>query len=140
MADQQKAQKEYVSGWFEEVWNRSRREAIDEMFPEDCILHDGGTEYRGATQFKVFYDALRTQLSEVRITPLDAISEGEMVCTRWSCTAKQSGTGRPVAFTGMVIVRFKDGRFAEGLQNWDQHGLLQQLEEATPKSVFQAAG
>ena len=33
MADQQEAQKKFAARWFEEVWNQSRREAIDEMFP-----------------------------------------------------------------------------------------------------------
>ncbi|MGB2673114.1 MAG: nuclear transport factor 2 family protein [Candidatus Acidiferrum sp.] len=140
MADQHEAQKEYVARWFEEVWNRSKREVIDEMFPEDCVLHDGGTEYRGPTQFKVLYDALRAQLSEVRITPLEAVSEGDLVCMRWSCSAKQTSTGKPVTVTGMSIVRFRDGRFSEAWQNWDQHGLLQQLDEATPKLFFRAAG
>jgi len=40
----------------------------------------------------------------------------------------------------MSILRFKDGRFVEAWQNWDQHGLLQQLEDAAPKSFFQTAG
>ena len=40
---------------------------IDEMFPEDAVLHDGRAEYRGPTEFERFYDALRAQLSEVRV-------------------------------------------------------------------------
>lgn len=140
MADQQEAQKKYVARWFEEVWNQSRREAIDEMFPEDCVLHDGRNEYRGPAEFKRFYDALRAQLSDVRITPLETISEGDMVCMRWSSTAKHSTTSKHLEVTGMSILRFKDGRFVEAWQNWDQHGLLQQLEETANKSFFQAAG
>ena len=140
MADQQEAQKEFAARWFEEVWNQSRREAIDEMFPEDCVLHDGNAEYRGPAEFKRFYDALRAQLSDVRVTPLETISEGDMVCMRWSSTAKHLITGKHLEVTGMSILRFKDGRFVEARQNWDQHGLLQQLEDTAPKSFFQAAG
>jgi predicted SnoaL-like aldol condensation-catalyzing enzyme len=140
MADQQESQKKYAARWFEEVWNKSRREAIDEMFPEDCVLHDGRNEYRGPAEFKRFYDALRAQLSDVRVTPLETISEGDMVCLRWSSTAKHSTSDKHVEVTGMSILRFKDGRFAEAWQNWDQHGLLQQLEDAAPKSFFQTAG
>ncbi len=140
MAAQQEAQKKYAARWFEEVWNKSRREAIDEMFPEDCVLRDGRNEYRGPAEFKRFYDALRAQLSDVRVTPLETISEGDMVCMRWSSTAKHLSTGKHLEVTGMSILRFKDGRFVEAWQNWDQHGLLQQLEETIPKSFFQAAG
>jgi ketosteroid isomerase-like protein len=140
MADQQEVQKNFAVRWFEEVWNQSRRGAIDEMFSEDCVLHDGRAEYRGPDEFKRFYDALRAQLTDVRVTPLETISEGEMVCMRWSSTAKHSSTGKPLAVTGMSLLRFKDGRFVEAWQNWDQHGLLEQLEDAAPKSFFQAAG
>ncbi|MGC1483078.1 MAG: nuclear transport factor 2 family protein [Candidatus Acidiferrum sp.] len=140
MADQQEAQKKFVARWFEEVWNQSRRAAIDEMFPEDAVLHDGRNEYRGPAEFKRFYDALRAQLSEIRVTPLETISEGDIVCMRWSSTAKHSSTGKHLEVTGMSILRFKDGRFVEAWQNWDQHGLLQQLEDAATKSFFQAAG
>ena len=140
MLDHQKTQKEFAARWFEEVWNQSRREAIDEMFPEDCVLHDGSSEYRGPDEFKHFYDALRSQLSDVRVTPLEAFSEGDMVCMRWSSTATHTATGKPLQVTGISILRFKDGRFVEAWQNWDQYSLHQQLQEASPKSFSQSAG
>jgi len=140
MTDQQEAQKAFAGRWFEEVWNKSRREAIDEMFPEGAVLHDGSTEYRGPAEFKRFYDGLRAQLSDVRVTPLETISEGDMVCTRWSSTATHSGTGKKLEVTGMSLLRFENGRFVEGWQNWDQHGMLLQLEEKPSKAFFQAAG
>jgi predicted SnoaL-like aldol condensation-catalyzing enzyme len=140
MPNQQESQKQFAARWFEEVWNQSKREAIDEMFPEDCILHDGRVEYHGPAEFKVFYDALRAQLSDVRVTPLETISEGDLVCMRWSSTAKESATGKQLQVTGMSLLRFQDGRFVEAWQNWDQHGLLQQLTDPAPKSFFQTAG
>ncbi len=140
MTDKQESQKNFAARWFEEVWNQSRREAIDEMFPEDAVLHDGSAEYRGPEQFKRFYDSLREQLSDVQVTVLETISEGDMVCTRWSSTAKDRSTGKPLAVTGISLLRFKDGRFVEGWQNWDQYSLLQQLEAPAPKTFLQAAG
>ena len=140
MLDQQKTQKEFAARWFEEVWNKSRREAIDELFPQDCVLHDGCSEYRGPAEFKRFYDALRSQLSDVRVTPLEVFSEGDMVCMRWSSTAIHTATGKPLQVTGISILRFKDGRFVEAWQNWDQYSLHQQLEESSPKSFTQSAG
>src|SRR5271155_5450646 len=101
MTDQQEAQKTFAGRWFEEVWNKSRREAIDEMFPVDGVLHDGGADYHGPEEFKRFYDAIRAQLSDVRVTPLETISEGDIVCLRWSSTAKEASTGKPLQVTGM---------------------------------------
>ena len=110
------------------------------MFPEDCVLHDGNSEYRGPDEFKRFYDALRSQLSDVRVTPLEAFSADDMVCMRWSSTATHTATGKPLQVTGISILRFKDGRFVEAWQNWDQYSFHQQLQETTPKSFFQTAG
>jgi predicted ester cyclase len=36
-------------------------------------------------------------------------------------------TGKQVSFTGIVIDRFKDGKFVEGWGNFDNLGLMQQL-------------
>jgi predicted SnoaL-like aldol condensation-catalyzing enzyme len=140
MADQQEAQKKMVVRWFEEVWNQGKREVIDEMFPTYCVLHDGRDDYRGPEEFKRFHDGLRAQLSDIRVTPLQAISEGDLVCVRWSSTAKQATTGKSLEVTGMSLLRFKDGRFFEAWQNWDMHGLVEQLEGKVPGSSFQAAG
>jgi len=140
MADQQEAQRQFAARWFEEVWNKSRREAIDEMFPEDAVVHDGSAEYRGPAEFKRFYDDLRAQLSDVRVTPLETISEGDMVCMRWSSTARESTSGKHIEVTGISIFHFENGRLVEAWQNCDQHGMLQQLEDVAPKSFFQTAG
>ena len=140
MADQKEAQRTFAARWFEEVWNKSRREAIDEMFPEDAVLHDGPVDYRGPAEFKRFYDALRAQLSDVRVTPLETISEGDMVCMRWSSTAQESTSAKHIEVTGISIFRFENGRLVEAWQNWDQHGMLQQLADTAPKSFFQTAG
>ncbi|HKN77423.1 MAG TPA: ester cyclase [Candidatus Acidoferrum sp.] len=139
MADQKETQRTFAARWFEEVWNKSRREAIDEMFPKDAVLYDGRVVYRGPEEFKRFYDALREQLSEVRVTVLETISEGNMVCVRWSSTSKQTSTGKQLEVTGMSLLRFEDGHLAEGWQNWDQYGLFQQLEGADSKSFSQTA-
>ncbi len=139
MTEQQEAQQSMVVKWFEEVWNQGRREAIDEMFPADCVLHDGRAEFRGPDEFKHFYDDLRSQLSDIRVTVLEALSERDLVSVRWSSTAKQTSTGKPLEVTGMSFLRFKNGRFSEAWQNWDKHGLVEQLEK-TPASFSQAAG
>ena len=91
MPHQQKAQKNFAARWFEEVWNKSRREAIDEMFPEDAVLHDGRAEYRGPTEFKRFYDA---RLSNPQTIPSQQCVENTMT-TRNSSQDFLNLLGRP---------------------------------------------
>jgi hypothetical protein len=45
--------------WFEEVWNKGRREAIAEMLALGAVVHDGGIDTSGAEGFCPFYDRLR---------------------------------------------------------------------------------
>lgn len=130
--------------WFEEVWNQGRRETIDELLPEDCVIHDGDTDTRGPAEFKVFFDRLQAAFSDARITPHEAIADGEFACVRWSATMRHTGdslgipaTNKQLHTSGISIVRFKDGRFAEAWQNWDMLGLIQQITNAAaPATVY----
>ena len=129
MAEQLEEQKALVVRWFDEVWNKSRREAIDELFAADSILHDNDTVIRGPEEFKKFYDELRSQLDDVQVSIHEVFSQGEMTCARWSSKAREKQSGREITISGISIVKFKDGRFAEAWQNWDKYGLVMQLEE-----------
>ena len=100
MADQQEAQKNTVVRWFEEVWNQGKREAIDEMFPVECVLHDGRAEYRGPEEFKRFYDGLQAQLSDIRVTPLQA-----MCGRRFRLPIQNRGTFRGFQSSGPLVSR-----------------------------------
>ena len=133
--------------WFEEVWNQGRREVIDELLAADCTIHDGSSAIQGPQEFKVFYDRIRAAFSEIRVTPEHGISADGHVCMRWSLTARHTGdglgmpaTGRVVEATGMTIVRIVNGRFAEGWQNWDMLGLMQQITGAETARTYMAAG
>lgn len=130
--------------WFEEVWNQGRRETIDELMPEDCVIHDGDTDATGPAEFKVFFDRLQSAFSDIRVTAHRAISDGDFGCLRWSATMRHTGdalgmpaTDKQLYTTGISMVRFKDGRFAEAWQNWDMLGLIQQITNtATPAKVY----
>ena len=48
--------KDLIRRWFEEVWNKGREDAIDEMFAADGVAHglteEGDKTMRGPEQFK----------------------------------------------------------------------------------------
>ena len=59
---------------------------------------------------------------------------GDLVACRWTVTATHRGNGvgfaatnRPVRFTGMLFARVVNGKLAEGWNNFDQLGMMQQL-------------
>ncbi len=125
--------------WFEEVWNQRCRETIDELLAPDCVIHDAGQDIIGPEGFKHFFDDIQNTLSEVRVTPQFSISEGEYVVVRWVSTAKHKETGSNIEITGMSLMRFREDRAVEAWQNWDRHGMMQQIE-AVPLTMTANAG
>ena len=132
--------------WFEEVWNKGRREAISEMLPADGVLHEGKDDCVGPEGFYPVYDRLRAAFSEFRVTVHDTIAEGDRACVRWTCICKHTGdglgmpaTGKTVHVTGMSIIRIADGRMAEVWQNWDMLGLMEQIQSANRSATYVSA-
>ena len=64
----------------------------------------------------------------------DQVTEADKVVIRWSFTGTHKGelmgiapTGKPVAFTGISIMRVVDGKIVEAWEEGDSLGLMQQL-------------
>ena len=141
------ANKALATRWFEEVWNKRRREAIDEMLLPQAVLYEGGKETKGPEGFQPFFDRMWAAFSDIHITIQDVIAEADMVCVRWSCTMTHSGDGLGMAptnkkleTTGISIVRVADGMLAAGWQNWDMLGLMQQIQAQPRAATYIAAG
>ena len=47
--------KALVTRWFEEVWNKRRTDAIDEMLAPDAVVHGLGPAMKGPSDFKPFH-------------------------------------------------------------------------------------
>ena len=124
------ANKALVRRWFEEVWTKGRADAIDEMFAADGIAHglsdEAGNPLRGPAQFKPFHEIFRGAFPNIEVVVEDMIAEGDKVAARCSVRAKHTGdhlgvvaSNAPVDFTGISIVRIKDGKIVEAWNNFD---------------------
>src|ERR687885_1296661 len=116
--------KQLLRRWFEEVWNKGRADAIDEMFDENGIAHglsdDPSNPMRGPRDYKPFYNVFRQAFPNMIIAIDDMIAEGDKVAARCSVRGKREGdflgraaTQSPVEFTGITIVRINDGKIVE---------------------------
>lgn len=135
MSEENKA---LIRRWFEEVWNKGREEAIDEMFAEDGIAHgladESGEPLRGPTGFKPFFRNFRTAFPDIEVVVEDTITEGEKVAARCTVRGKHqsdslgfAATQRPMEITGMTIVRVRDGKIIEAWNNFDFMSMFKQL-------------
>jgi steroid delta-isomerase-like uncharacterized protein len=127
-----------VRRWFEEVWNRGREEAIDELFDEEGVAHgladEAGSPLRGAAGFKPFFRRFREAFPEMEVVVEDTVAEGDKVAARCTVRGRHRGdslgfkaTDSPVEFDGICIVRVRDGKIVEAWYNFDFMSMFQQL-------------
>ncbi|HEV7903060.1 MAG TPA: ester cyclase [Pyrinomonadaceae bacterium] len=132
--------KAVIHRWFEEVWNKGREEAIDELFAEDGIAHGlgdvAGAQLRGPGGFKPFFRSFRSAFPNIEVVVEDTIAEGDRVAARCTVRATHAGEGlgfaatqRPMEISGIAIVRVRDGKIVEAWNNFDFMGMFQQLQK-----------
>ena len=138
MTDQEKALSVLIYRWFEEVWNKGREDAIDEMMDVDCVvygLHDGqGDPLQGAAGFKPFFKRFHDSFPDIRISVEDVLVKGDKVAARCHVRGTHTGdalgvtaTQKPIEFTGMCIVRFENGKVIEAWNSFDLMKMYQQV-------------
>jgi len=135
-----------IRRWFEEVWNKGRMEAIDEMASPDAIGH-GQAQHDtdiGLKEFRIFATDLRRAFPDFKVTIDRVIEQGDIVVARWTTTMTHNGTflgfpatGKKVTVSGTSMQRIENGKIVEGWDNWDQLGLLVQIG-AVPAAHFVA--
>lgn len=113
--------------WHQEVWNKGREEAIDEMLHENVIVHGlDDLKGNGKSAYKEFYRSFRTQFPSIQIEVEDVITEGDLQnCRCLVCVTDD--TGKKAQFSGMAIVRIADGKIVEGWNNFDFLNMYKQL-------------
>ena len=124
--------------WFEEVWNKRRESAIDEMFAADGLAYGlDPLELHpppGPGPFKGFWQQFCAAFPDLYITVEDVIGEGDTTSIRISFRGTHLGgnlgvpaTGRPISSTGMCFARWRDGQIIEAWNEFDALGLLKQI-------------
>ena len=123
--------------WFEEVWNKQRVEAIDEMFAADGLAHGlapDGSPMIGPEGFKPFHTTFIGAFPDLNIQVEDVICQGDKTAVRFSGSGTHRGdhlgvapTGQTVKFTGMSFIRWRNGQIIEGWNNVDMISVLQPI-------------
>ena len=128
----------FVHRWFEEVWNKGRIEAIDELLAEGAVIHGlkgaMGEEVRGPEGFRPFFQAFHSAFPDIRITVETTVSEGNKIAA-WCVvrgTHTEDGIGiaptqKPIEFTGMCMVVVENGKMVEVWNSFDFLSFYQQL-------------
>jgi steroid delta-isomerase-like uncharacterized protein len=132
------AHKALLHRWFEEVWNKGRADAIDEMLAADGIAHglsdEAGQPLRGVAGFRAFHEKFRGAFPDIVVTVEDTVVEGDKVAARCHVRARHTGdslglaaTDKPIEITGITMARVKNGKIVEAWNNFDFLSLYQQI-------------
>jgi len=127
----------FIHRWFEEVWNNKSEAAVDEMLAEDGVGHGlagpDGEQIVGPEGFKKLQRAFLTAYPDLKIVVEDTVVEGDKIAARCRVTGLHQGhgigvapTNQPVDFTGMLIVRVKDGKIAEA---WNEFNFMEMYSQ-----------
>jgi predicted ester cyclase len=128
------AEAEFIHRWFDEVWNKKREEAIDEMVTEDVVGYGLGPDnIVGPESFKAFHRSFVSAYPNLRVIVEDTVTEGDKIAARCRVTGVHSGDGigiaptdRTVDFTGMLIARVEDGKIAEA---WNEFNFMEMYKQ-----------
>jgi len=128
--------KRLVRRLVDEVWNQGDLGLIDEIVSPDYVRHDPSWpgQIQGPEAYKEYVSTLRQAFADGRITAEDLIAEDSKVVVRWVMRGTHQGeflgippTWREVDVSGVTIIRFENGKVAEGWDGYDALGLMQQL-------------
>ena len=127
----------FMEHWYEEVWNKGRESAIDEMAEPDAVAHglgENGGDMVGVENFKEFFRMFQSALSDIHVTVEDEVTEGDRSVARVTVRAKHTGhslgiaaKGKDVKFSGVSIARLKDGKIAEAWNFFDFPTMYKQM-------------
>jgi steroid delta-isomerase-like uncharacterized protein len=136
-----------IHRWFEDVWNKGRMEAIDEMASRDAIAHGHAPYDVGLDQFKNFFTSVRSAFPDISLGIDFTLAEGDKVAARWTANATHKGsflgyaaTGRRIKISGVSVMRITAGKIVEAWDTWDQLGLMVQIGAALGHEFFAPPG
>ena len=127
-----------IRRWFEEVWNKGREEAIDELFAAEGIAHgladEAGNDLRGPEDYKPFFRRFRSAFPDIEVVVEDTVAEGDKVAARCLVRGKHqsdslgfAATGQATEFSGITIVRIEKGKIVEAWNNFDFMTMYKQI-------------
>ena len=110
--------------WFEDIWNQKHPERIAELAVGDFIAHgmgaDGGA-LSGVEAFRQAYDYFVAAFPDLHVTVEKTVACDDHVTALIRCEGTHSGellgvpaSGLRSTFSVMTLVRFHEGKLAEG--------------------------
>jgi len=116
---------------FDEVINRGKLEAVDELFEEDFVDHGPAGDVHGREAFKAVVGQWRSAVPDVHCEVENVIVDGDRAAwlVRTTGTHTGEGLGFPATNRRFETVSANLGRLADGrvIEHWSEQGMLPML-------------
>lgn len=120
---------------FDGAWSAGQFAGLDRLIAPEMQFHFRG---RGrpmtVEQFQGMVGMWRTAFPDLQFTTHEVVVSGDRAAARFTFTGTHRAplfgiepTGRTVNVTMMAFFRFADGRIVEMWEDYDEHGMRQQL-------------
>ncbi len=126
--------KAIVERFWEEVWNKKNLKIVDELLPDNIVIHNFGAVVEGREAWRQSFTPFFTAFPDLKLTVELTIIEGDRMAVRWAATGTHTGdfrgiapTGKQINIAGVAIYRVAEGKIVEGWSQPDTLGLLQQI-------------
>lgn len=116
--------KELVQRYFDERWNRHNLDICDELLAPTVDIDEA----------KEFVRSFHASFSNIQLTILDLLAEGNQVAVHWRVAGTHQGdylgvaaTGKAVTYEGIALLQVEGGKIVDDIAYWDNLSILQQL-------------
>jgi len=121
--------------FYEEIMNRRNTALVDQLMDDDYTNPEHPPMLpKGKEGGKMMFEMWNQAFPDYTMTVQDIIGEGDTVAVRWSFTGTNAGpfmgmpaTHKRVTVGGINMLKFKNGKIAENLPEFDKFGMMQQL-------------
>lgn len=119
---------ELIQQWYDQVWNQANEDYITEKLDSNVIIHglDSSGTTTGSKNFLDFYRNFKQNFPTVNVE-INTLTHDEEYATVYCHVTARSTNSREVAFTGLSVVRFREGKIVEAWNNFDFLKMYQQL-------------
>ncbi len=116
------------------AWSDHNLDRYIQLYAPEAVIYGVVPEALDIQGLRGFYEMLFAGFPDIRLEPLDVISEGDKVAVRFRATGTHRGefqgmpaTGRSFSVEGITILRYQKDKVVERHNIFDFLSMLQQL-------------
>lgn len=127
--------KDLVQLYYEELWNKGRKEYIDILFTEDISFYGSlGISSNGKSEFLEYMNMIHSAIPNLFHSVIEMVCENDSIAVRALYNGRHTGqlfeykgTNNKIVYNGASFFKFKDGKISYVWVLGDLNSLTKQL-------------